>query len=692
MSTTVVSNNSNNNPIISLNQANQTPANSITQVANATIPQLPVGLSNLSQILQKNFTLLAKALPQKNILYYNTKKDTFLLANRSNAFVEFLKTVFLVNFFTYTVRGYSKNDDKVYKGLKNNIQQLQNQPQLESIKAKLNETAKFFQEAEKYYNSKRKDVKAGAMKELAHEIMELVTGLPRFVDQPASQQAQDAIIPIPDTSTQQSSTAGTFVPNAPADSSQPTGQIRGVAAGSTNQAGSSGDGQTANQAAQSNPNLVSPQEYNLPEFSSGRVADPFQRAQSELVQRSSLYEEVMDSFEQYIQKYNDHSQLVAEARAIIMGMPPSAPAPLPIPVVLGGEGAPPPPPPGPPPPPAARTGLTPSGIPTPPPPPPPPGPPPAPRSKSSPNAPREKSWAEKQAEKFAQHIDQLPINEKLINIIELETEMNRLYGNIVSALFPNENNVKLTIEQLRAYIERYSSLTEERLATVKTDVEELNPFNKKRRQGSSGAASSETNEDPLAHLPPHAKRVVKNLEAILKKVEDAEKVMHDKTERQKRKDVAKNKRTHLNNQLDLELMQLIGVAPLAGNKKASELVEGQNEVNQLEKEISKLSEEIMNAQTRLARAQAELSEALKAESTTELAVLKEAAAAKIEGIKSGSIKIKLPVSKAKTMGSLEAESGKGKRGRKLKKSATHHHLRNPTSEAASEGSSVDSTV
>lgn len=92
----------------------------------------------------KNLEVLAKADKKQHIYAKATKKGIiFKTRNKRNGFVEFLRSVFLVNFFSHTIKGYSKGNKKVFKCLNNvidNLNKTQSEAKTpEDLKA-LNET------------------------------------------------------------------------------------------------------------------------------------------------------------------------------------------------------------------------------------------------------------------------------------------------------------------------------------------------------------------------------------------------------------------------------------------------------------------------------------------------------------------------------------------------------------------------
>lgn len=593
--------------------------------AGARLPVMPPA-PPLSASHQKKIELLSTTSMNRHVIYYNPKKDEFRLANRRNGFVEFLKSVFLVNFFKYTVRGFSNDNNKVFDGLALSVTQLEPNQMNGAIKDHLKELKLFFEQMSIIFKNKHENVKSLAMDDLAKKVEELLkTAEILFAPKTSTPKADDESDKNEELAAPGSPRRGVrFVPpaiNGHDHQDAPPPAIRGVAGSSATITGAP---QTQEEdSVPGNVSLVSPDDYVIPEIIIKGSLTPQIEALSLLEKREKSLADLSEHFNMYQEK-NDayekalgHIQQMQPARPhdILFPSPPShLPLNLDVPIY----------PPGTPPPPGAVP-------PPPPPPPPPPGDQPTPGATSA--APKPKlSWREKQREAYKKHVSQAPSHPHLVNAIRLESEMTKLHGEIVELLFPDKKGIQLTIPQMAAYIQRYEEQTRQKIEEHARFLQE-NPALRR-----AGDRSSEPTVEPrLAHLSPEQLDSFKALEKALKELTASEASLNDYKIRLEDVRIQKNKQVDENNKLDMEIMREAQLGSIATHPKAQELLDGQGRVEKLQKDIQEREATIRRAEERFAKAKQEMALLVKANTNLDLPALKAEAERITQGLIDGTI-------------------------------------------------------
>ncbi len=420
----------------------QTSVNSKTE--HVVADKLPKNQKSSFQSL-KEFKSLKElnTKDNKDTIYFHKKKG-FLIEKRSNGFVEFLKTIFLVNVFKYNLFGYSSNDKKVYSGLKKLISDLPTlQKKAESNKNTQNlmktivKTNSVLDVIRSQYEKNGKDIDAGAIENLQ-------TKIARF----ANKHSSPLVSKIPG-----------FAPPPPPppmlkQTGQPMGQLT-LGEIKLSPAAMQGDKEAAK------PKLPPLESYEIPKIEVKAALGDFQLAQTRKQKRSDLLQNLNEYYQEFVEARNELIRLDQDLEKIAAKLQPKQQQ------TQASSDMPPPPP---------STDVAP-----PPPPPPPPSTKSGKKQGGPPKLTRKMTFRELQLEKLKgfKVSPTVKLNEE---IIKFEEKRDLAIDQIKETLFPGINGLSFTtdkeIEALDHYVKSYQAQANQEVDELQEVVERTNPFNK----------------------------------------------------------------------------------------------------------------------------------------------------------------------------------------------------------------------
>lgn len=486
------------------------------------------GKSIKENTLYKNLELISTVKTSKHKIYFNKNGLVKVRVNK-NWFIEFFRSLLLINFFLYRIKGFSSNQKKVFVGLDKLILQIKilevkdeeikplqlvlkdvHEKSLEILKAK-HKKDPFKKEA---YLSLQNKIKNIVFKRIVQPKLELPTVIeknetkiePIIIEE----KMEDIILPsLPDI-----------------------------------------------------------EEYNLPLLiiDENKIKEPYQKAQTFYQLRTTALENLNESLESY-----KKSKIILDGLEEKFSSIEKKPTPIIATQTLGPNFAPPPP--------LTKFSTTPpstgGNIPI---------PPPLPHliKKEGPKL----SWKEKQ-KNLLQDVTVSNESKLMEEFIAEKINLRNTYNEIFKTLFPALPKVEVGIEELTPYIDKFNNLAKDHVKDLSVEIENLDPRKIHRQKQAARKLKNENKEDEFKGLNEEGIKKVKKLRILTKELASRKQALDKNTIKKQENGIEKNKLINERNKLATELLNLRNNE--ISEKKEKEYLELSEKINSnlSEEEINK---------------------------------------------------------------------------------------------------------
>lgn len=509
----------------------------------------------------RNLQIIRNLKTQKHRIYFN-KNGNVKLRLQKNWFIELFRTLLLINFFIYRVKGFNSNQKNVFQNLNKLIIQIKNIQVNNDDISILQKTLKDVHETSLEILRKKyiKDpFKNEAYLSLQNKIKSLVFNKiitsPQEIEQtPKNIENSDE----PVTYTEEVKMEDVLLPRL--------------------------------------PDL---EEYTLPVLviNENKIKELFQKAQTFYQIRTTNIENIQDYLNKYKESKIIFDRIEKEFKKLDVDTPPTVVINLGQP--LGPNFAPPPPPIKKPL--NTKTGISSnSSIPVPPPPP--------PTAAAKTNEPK-LSWKDKQ-KNLLENITISKESELMEEYLEAKTTLKDSYNEIFKIVFPNLKLIQVGIEELIPYINKYLELAEKDVELLNKQIEELDPRKLAQKKQAERKLQGNVVKNEFEGLDASEIEKIKKLRVLTKEMVTRIQSLEKNHNKKKELEIDKNKLINDRNKLASELRKI-------RNEDNSEVKE--KEYRKLSKIINaKLSAEvdrnIENLNKNIEKSKVELAKLLQIES------------------------------------------------------------------------------